>query len=95
MGFYAELERRFPKAKVKEKNEIEKGISPQERETLLKLIGAMACEQYGFDPEAIRNSATSSIGDDIETVGLTMDSNTIRKWLKEAMALVPKEYWDK
>lgn len=95
VDFYAELERRFPKAKVKEENKIEKDISPQERETLLKLIAAMACEQYNFDPEAVRSSATSSIRDDIETVGLRMDSNTIRKWLKEAMALVPKEYWDK
>ncbi|MFK5980587.1 MAG: hypothetical protein QM488_17070 [Rhizobiaceae bacterium] len=95
VDFYAELERRFPKEKVKEENEIEKDISPQERETLLKLIAAMACEQYNFNPELARSSATSSIRDDIETVGLTMDSNTIRKWLKEAMALVPKAYWDK
>lgn len=93
--FYAELERRFPEPKIKTVKDFEKRLSPQERETLLKLIAAMSCEQYNFDPDAVRNSATSSIRDDIETVGLSMDNNTIRKWLKEAAVLVPKEYWEK
>ncbi|MFK5979541.1 MAG: hypothetical protein QM488_11705 [Rhizobiaceae bacterium] len=93
--FYGELERRFPIKTAKVESKFEKDISSQERETLLKLIAAMSCEQYNFDPEAIRNTATSSIRDDMETVGLSMDSNTIRKWLKEAATLVPKEYWGK
>jgi len=93
--FYAQLEQRTASPKAIVKKESEKNISLQERETLLKLIAAMSCEQYGFDPEKSRNPATSSILHDIETVGLTMDSNTIRKWLKEAVALVPNEYWGK
>jgi len=54
----------------------------------------MACEQYNFNPTLTRSSATSSIRDDIETVGLSMDNKTILKWLKEAAALIPNEYWE-
>lgn len=77
--FYAQLDRRFPNALTKVESGPEKEISQQERETLLKLIAAMACEQYNYDPNEIRNSVTSSVRDDIHAVGLSMDPKTIRK----------------
>lgn len=95
VDFYAQLKQRLSIPKAKVTKEPEKNISLQERETLLKLIAAMSCEQYGFDPKKSKNLATSSIQHDIETVGLSMDSNTIRKWVREAAALVAKEYWEK
>ncbi|MEL6934335.1 MAG: hypothetical protein AAFO17_14800 [Pseudomonadota bacterium] len=65
----------------------------QERETLLKMIAAMACEQYGYDPNVERSESPSRIKDDIEQIGQSMDPKTIRKWLKEASAFVHKDYW--
>ncbi|MFK5978036.1 MAG: hypothetical protein QM488_04035 [Rhizobiaceae bacterium] len=93
--FYAELEKFHPKQKEKTAGKPSTELSNQERQTLLKMIAAMACEQYGFDPSAERSSSTSAIRDDIGVVGLSMDSKTILKWLKEAVRLVPKEYWGK
>ena len=71
----------------------QKPIGTQERETLLKLIAAMSCEQYGYDPKAERSEAATRVGNDIEFVGLSMDAKTVRKWLKEAAKLVDQDYW--
>lgn len=71
----------------------ESTITSQERSTLLKLIAAMSCEQYGFDPAATRSETTSRIRDDIEQIGQTMDGKTIRKWLNEAATFVDNDYW--
>jgi hypothetical protein len=68
-------------------------LTSQERSTLLKLIAAMACEQYGFNPMAARSDTASRIRDDVEQIGQTMDSKTIRKWLVEAATFVDDDYW--
>lgn len=68
-------------------------LTSQERSTMLKLIAAMACEQYGFDPMAARSETASRIRDDVEQIGQTMDSKTIRKWLTEAATFVDDDYW--
>jgi hypothetical protein len=70
-----------------------KTLTNQERDTLLKLIAAMSCEQYGYTPDAKRSPVSSNIKDDLERVGLGMDDKTIRKWLKEASRLVNPDYW--
>lgn len=70
-----------------------KPLLPQERETLLKLIAAMACEQYRYNPDDKRSDVTSNVKDDLERVGLSMDDKTIRKWLKEASDFVDADYW--
>ncbi len=64
-----------------------------ERTSLLKLVAAMGCEQYGYDPNQEKNPAVGSIRDDLDSVGLSMDPKTIRKWLTEATELVPSDYW--
>lgn len=68
-------------------------FTSQERDTLLKLVAAMACEQYKYDPSEERSQAIGSIRDDIEQIGQSMDAKTIRKWLKEAAAFVDGDYW--
>lgn len=80
---------------TRENSPKERKLGSQERETLLKLIAAMACEQYGFNPEEKRSSSIRRIRDDIEEIGETMDSKTIRKWLIEAVKFVDKDYWEK
>lgn len=92
---YSVLERRVAPKEITNTKHDQKKMTNQERETLLKFIAAMACEQYGYDPKDERSEVTRSILDDIEHVGLAMDAKTIRKWLKEASALVDPEYWIK
>ena len=78
-----------------EKTEKPASFTSQEKRTLLKLVAAMACEQYNFDPNVPRSDAASRIRDDLELIGADMDSKTIRKWLLEAMEFVDKDYWGK
>ena len=90
-----ELEIRFPNEPTRECRENDGKLNSQERKSLLKLVAGMACEQYSFDPKKQRSGAISSIRDDLESVGVDMDSKTIRKWLLEAVKQVPEEYWEK
>jgi hypothetical protein len=94
-GFAAALARRFAdKPKPTSPETSAKALSAQERSTLLKLIAAMACEQYGYDPRGDRSDVAPNIQKDLELVGLTMDAKTIRKWLREAAQQVEASYWD-
>lgn len=71
-----------------------KNMSNQERDTLLKLIAAMACEQYSFDPRKQRSDALKNIQEDLERTGISMDQKTVRKWVRLAVDLIPKTYWE-
>ncbi len=57
--------------------------------TLLKMMIAMAVGRYGFDPDSGSNSTVTDIVRDLEKVGLSLSSATIRKWLREASACLP------
>jgi hypothetical protein len=62
----------------------EKPFSVRERESLLKIIIGMAMEQYAHDPYAKRTETAKQIESDIVCIGLSMDQDTIRKYLAEA-----------
>lgn len=68
-------------------------LSDHERQSFLKLIAAMAAEQYGFDPRVSRNTATAAIEADLHATGLDLDRKTILKHLREASDLVDPSYW--
>jgi hypothetical protein len=70
-------------------------MAASEKGSLLRMVAAMACEQYGFDPSEPRSQAVPSLRQDLDSVGLPLDDKTIRKWLREACELVPSEYWDR
>lgn len=95
--FYAELEKRHSRqatpAGLPKANETlaSKTLAPQERDTLLKLVAAMAVRGYAFDPAKSRNSATSDIKTDLELLGLPLDEKTILKWLRMATGLIKKD----
>jgi hypothetical protein len=72
----------------KAEKEAKKPLHTRERQTLLKLVVGMAVEQYGYDPKANRNDATANIASDLALSGLTIDPDTVRKWLKEASELL-------
>lgn len=91
--FHAQLEKRIAASSKGQAKSVPNDFAAQERQTALRLIAAMACEQYGFNPTASRNEATTRIREDLAAVGLSLDNKTILKWLKEAGELVNKDYW--
>lgn len=82
-----ELEQHF----CEEQHERKQGLGSKERESLLKIIIGIAMEQYGYDPNANKNSAPQQIVDDLAASGLSLDVDTVRKYLKEASEIIPRE----
>lgn len=91
--FYAQLEKRSTPPALKEPVERAAKLVSTERETLLKLVAAMSCEQYSFDPSASRSDTVTSMQSDLAAVGLQLDNKTILKWLREASKLVDPQYF--
>lgn len=66
-------------------------LMDREKQTLLKLIAAMAIKGYRFDPKNARNAATADIKSDLELLGFQLDDKTILKWLRRASELVDED----
>jgi hypothetical protein len=49
---------------------------------------------YAYNPSTQRGEAVSSIQSDLNAIGIETNPKTIRKWLKEAVAMVNTDYWD-
>ena len=47
-------------------------LTTKERDSLLKMVAAMAMAYYGWDRDALRNSATTEIASDLERVGVPL-----------------------
>jgi hypothetical protein len=71
-----------------------KPLHTKEQETLLKMIVGMAVGGYAYDPNASRTSTAKEISDDLLRLGLSLDQDTVRKWLKEATSHYPPEIED-
>lgn len=72
----------------------ENNFSDRERETLLRLVAAMAVRGYMFKPDAARNPATKDIQDDLELLGIGLDQKTILKWLRESTNLISPDIFN-
>lgn len=66
----------------------QKPTPPKERESMLKMILAMAIKKYHFDPTKAKNSATAHIAGAVTQIGLRIDDDTVRKFLNEAKVLL-------
>ena len=66
-------------------------LGPREKDSLLKLILGMAIKGYSFDPKATRSTQAQEIADDLLTLGLSLDVDTVRKYLNEAKATFSEE----
>lgn len=66
-------------------------VSTRERETLLKLVISMAIKGYSYGPEGKKNTATTEIASDSAAIGVPVSDDTVRKYLNEAKALLPRE----
>lgn len=75
-----------PSAPVKPKAD---ELKTREKDTLLKLVIGMAVAGYRYDPKATKNQAVADITDDLAKLGLSLDADTVRRWLKEAASILP------
>ncbi|WP_157944612.1 hypothetical protein [Mangrovicella endophytica] len=64
-------------------------LATRERDSLLKLVIGMAVGGYGYDPRAARSPIAAQIATDLQTQGLSLTDDTIRKYLHEAAELLP------
>jgi hypothetical protein len=64
-------------------------VATRERESLLKLVIGMAIGGYGFDPKASRSPIPAQIASDLQTGGLSITDDTVRKYLREGAELLP------
>jgi hypothetical protein len=68
-----------------------KPLSTRERDSLLKLVIGMAVKGYSFQPRAARSHVPSEIAGDLEQLGIRLDVDTVRKYLKEGAELLPPD----
>lgn len=69
----------------------EPALKTRERDSLLKLVIGMAVGAYSYDPKAGRSPTVSEIVDDLERTGISMDADTVRKYLTEAKQHLPDQ----
>jgi hypothetical protein len=67
----------------------ETGLKRRERDSLLKMVIGMAVKGYAYKPNANRNDAVSEIAGDLEKLGISLDPDTVRRYLNEARILLP------
>lgn len=60
-----------------------------EKQTRLRLIIGLVIASYNHDPRASRTTTAAAIRRDLETLGMSMDEDTIRKILREAAEFAP------
>lgn len=81
------------KVPISKKNaDSSKGLQNRERASMLKLIIGLAIRGYGYDIDSERSPATKQICDDLDCLGISLDPDTIRKYLKEGRDILPKDY---
>lgn len=64
-----------------------KPLGPTERRSLLKMILAMAVDGYDYSPDVSKSLIPQQIADAVAMNDLSIDVDTVRKWLKEAVKL--------
>ncbi len=84
-----ELESQAPKEDSEDNKN--NNLKTRERDTLLKMIIGMAVDSYGYDPNASRSPIPKEISDILAQKGMPLDQDTVRKWLKEAAELWPRD----
>lgn len=66
-------------------------LEARERTTIHKILLGTLITGYGYDPNAKKSQAISDLARDIELLGLSVDQDTLRRWIKNALPLLPPE----
>lgn len=68
---------------------IDKALGTRERGSLLKLAIGLAMAGYKYNPQSKRSDAVPDIVGDLERLGIPLDAETIRKYLREGAEMLP------
>lgn len=79
------------KMKLENKSASEPKFHTKEKESLLKLLIVLAIEAYRYNPADKKSSVPGEIATAASELGISIDPDTVRKWLKEASELLPRE----
>ncbi len=66
-------------------------LHTKEKDSLLKMIIVLAVEAYRYNPDDKKSTVPGEIASSAQQLGLSIDVDTVRKWLKEAASLLPRE----
>ncbi len=91
VGFLAKDIEVFESTLNKDNKQTKTSLGTKERDTLLKLVIGMAVRGYAYDPTAKRSATTGEIKSDLDLLGINLDEDTIRKWLKESAERLPRD----
>lgn len=78
---------------LQSKTKADNELSVKERNTVLKIIIGMAIKGYSYNPNKKRNPTAKEITSDLDLLGLPIDEDTVRRWLKDATEQLP-DNWD-
>ncbi len=59
-------------------------LNPKSRMSLLKLVLGMAIDGYGYDPKESKSPLAKELVDRLAALGIAIDEDTVRRWLREA-----------
>lgn len=93
-----EIERLSQEAATRENGSnitsIEKPVGTRERDSMVKLIIGMAMAGYSYDPQAARSAVPAEIEGDLERLGIGLNGDTIRKYVREGAEHLPSSQDD-
>ena len=69
----------------------DKPFHTKEYESLQKIVIGLAIGGYGYDPTAQRNSTIKEMVDDMESAGINISDDTVRKFLRKSMQYLPQD----
>lgn len=78
------------KKELPENQQSSSKTSSKALESLLKMVISMAVDGYGYDRNQKKSPTVKEIVAAIENQGLSIDADTVRKWLREAIGLLPR-----
>lgn len=67
----------------------EKPPHTKERESMLKLIAGMAAAYHGYDPAEKRSEVINAIVSDLDLKGISINRDTVKKFLREGAMFLP------
>lgn len=68
----------------------ERELTESERRSVRKIIITMAMRRYQYDPSQPRSDIANKIVSDAAELGLRIDDNTVRDWLRKSATILPK-----
>lgn len=74
------------------KTATDKPLGAKERESLLKMVLGMAVKRYQLKQYENHHTTAAAIASHVEQLGLSIDADTVHKYLKQAVQLMPVQH---